>query len=93
MKTVINNWKAKPSKTTVFLTGDVVNHPKLQDGPIETSELAYIDVEQGIVKTMSGTEYVLGSKFNGGLSLDDALHIMEQRVWTSHINVTIFKPC
>jgi len=65
-ETVLDNWSIKLEKVTMLfgdpvmrlhLRGDVTGHPKLEDGPITTSQV--LSWEGHTVKTRN-TTYVLG---------------------------------
>jgi hypothetical protein len=61
----LSNWVLTPG--IVFtLRGEVVGHPELRDGPLETSQLFFIDQELRLARTLSRW-YRLGAPLDLGV--------------------------
>lgn len=63
---ILTNWMLSPD--IVFsLRGEVSGHPHLRAGPIETSQLFFIDQKLGLARTLSRW-YRLGAPLDLGLN-------------------------
>ena len=62
----ISNWVLSPDMG-IKLCGEVKGHPNLRDGPIETSQLFFIDQKLCLARTLSRW-YRLGAPLDPGLN-------------------------
>jgi len=62
----VSRWYLTPSEVFT-LRGDVSGHSRLQDGPIETSQLFFVDQKLGLARTLSRW-YRLGAPLDLGLN-------------------------
>lgn len=63
-ETTLSKWALTPV-VTFGLRGEVAGHPELRDGPIETSQLFFIDQKLGLARTLSRW-YRLGAPLDIG---------------------------
>ena len=62
----VSRWYLTPSEV-LTLRGEVSGHPQLRAGPIETSQLFFIDQKLGLARTLSRW-YRLGAPLDLGLN-------------------------